>query len=84
MRTAKIAELKANLSAYLAEVRKGETVVVCDRATPIARLVPFDETDDLTILSAVDSSREIRKIKAPKLQKAVDIDKYLAESRTDK
>lgn len=84
MRTARIAEFKANLSAYLAEVRKGETVVVCDRATPIARLVPFDEPEDFTVLSAVDSARAIRKIKAPKLHKPVDIDKYLAESRTDK
>lgn len=84
MKTAKIAELKANLSAYLAEVRNGETVVVCDRETPIARLVPFAEIDDLTVLSAVDSARAIRKVKAPKLLKAVDIDKCLAESRTDK
>lgn len=84
MRTAKIAELKANLSAYLAEVRKGGTVVVCDRATPIARLVPFDEADDLTVVAAVDSSRDVRRIKPPKLHKPVDIDKYLRESRTDK
>ncbi len=79
-----IAELKANLSAHLAEVRKGSTVVVCDRATPIARLVPFNEADDLTILEAVDLPREARKIKPVKLQKPVDLDRILAESRGDK
>ena len=84
MKTAKIAELKANLSAYLSEVRKGEVVVVCDRATPIARLVPFDETEDLTVMNAVESSRGVTKIKPPKLRKQVDIDAYLRESRKDK
>ena len=84
MKTAKIAELKANLSAYLSEVRKGETVIVCDRATPIARLVPFDEADDLTVVAAVDSSREARKVRPPKLRRTIDIDKYLLESRADR
>ena len=38
--TAKISELKAKLSGYLAQVRRGATVTVCDRQTPIAQLVP--------------------------------------------
>ena len=37
-----VSELKAKLSGYLALVRGGSTVTVCDRKTPIARLVPFD------------------------------------------
>jgi prevent-host-death family protein len=37
----KIAELKNNLSRYLAYVREGGEVLVLDRDTPIARLVPF-------------------------------------------
>ena len=41
MTRAKVSELKARLSAYLAEVRGGGEVIVYDRATPIARLVPF-------------------------------------------
>ena len=84
MKQVKIATLKANLSAYLAEVRKGESVIVCDRATPIARLVPFDEVDDLTIIDGIDPPGEARKIKPPKLRKPVDIDKYLLASRADK
>ena len=39
MTRAGIAELKANLSAYLRRVRKGETITVMDRDTPIARIV---------------------------------------------
>src|SRR5262245_54106079 len=41
MTTAKVSELKAKLSAYLAEVRAGGRVVVYDRNIPIAQLVPF-------------------------------------------
>jgi prevent-host-death family protein len=36
-----IAELKNNLSRYLAFVRGGGEVVVLDRDTPVARIVPF-------------------------------------------
>ena len=37
-----VSELRAKLSGYLALVRRGATVTVCDRKTPIARLVRFD------------------------------------------
>lgn len=40
-RTVKVAELKARLSAYLRAARRGHPVTVCDRDTPIARLVPY-------------------------------------------
>ncbi|HWC66259.1 MAG TPA: type II toxin-antitoxin system prevent-host-death family antitoxin [Thermoanaerobaculia bacterium] len=36
-----IADLKAHLSERLARVRKGEQITVLDRATPIAKIVPF-------------------------------------------
>ena len=42
-RTAKVSELKAGLSAYLARVKAGEEVVVTDRGTPVARLVPVGQ-----------------------------------------
>ena len=35
--------LKAKLSGYLAQVRRGATITVCDRHTPIARLVPVKD-----------------------------------------
>lgn len=35
-----IGKLRNQLSAYLRRVRAGETVIVCDRDTPVARLEP--------------------------------------------
>jgi len=43
---AKISEVKARLSAYLRQVRAGETVVVLDRQTPVAQLVPIDAEEN--------------------------------------
>lgn len=40
MRKVRIAELKARLSACLRAVRQGETILVLDRDTPVARIVP--------------------------------------------
>jgi prevent-host-death family protein len=41
MRSVKIGDLKAKLSAHLQMVRDGEEVVVCDRNEPVARIVPI-------------------------------------------
>jgi len=41
MKNARISELRDKLSEYLAGVRRGETVIVYDRDTPIARLEPI-------------------------------------------
>lgn len=41
MKTVNIGELKNQLSVYLHYVRKGEEVVVRDRSTPVARILPF-------------------------------------------
>jgi prevent-host-death family protein len=37
----RVAALKARLSEYLRAVRQGQPVVVYDRNTPVARLVPY-------------------------------------------
>ncbi len=41
MKKAAVAELKASLSDYLAKVKAGEEVLVTDRGTPIAKIVPI-------------------------------------------
>ena len=41
-----VSELKANLSRYLREVRRGGEIQVTDRGTPIARLVPPAEPEN--------------------------------------
>ena len=44
----KIANLKNHLSRHLAAVRRGGEIVVYDRDTPIARIVPFVPRDPAT------------------------------------
>ena len=46
MRTAKISELKAKLSAHIEFVKNGEEVLIFDRNTPVARLVPAGPLND--------------------------------------
>ncbi len=41
MTTTGIADLKSRLSHYLRGVRRGGQVVVLDRDTPVARIVPY-------------------------------------------
>ena len=41
MRTVKIGALKAKLSAHIQYVKNGEEVIVCERDTPVARIVPI-------------------------------------------
>ena len=77
-----MAELKAHLSRILADVRAGETVIVCDRRTPIARLVPFDESGTgLVVLEPKRSADELRRIRGVKTRRPVDVVRLLRESR---
>ena len=78
-----MSELKAHLSAYLAEVRRGHSVVVCDRATPIARLVPYasDEADGFEVVPATLPARDLRKLRAIRPQRTVDVVRLLREDR---
>jgi antitoxin (DNA-binding transcriptional repressor) of toxin-antitoxin stability system len=46
MRTAKISELKAKLSAHIQYVKGGEEVLILDRNIPVARLVPAGPSED--------------------------------------
>jgi prevent-host-death family protein len=41
MRAAKVSELKASLSKYLARVKRGEQVLITERGRPVAKLVPL-------------------------------------------
>ena len=41
---ATISEVKNGLSAYLRRIRSGESVLVLDRRTPVARIVPVGRT----------------------------------------
>lgn len=41
MKAAKVSELKAGLSKYLARVKRGEQVLITERGKPVAKLVPL-------------------------------------------
>lgn len=82
--TVKVSELKARLSWYLAQVRSGGTVTVCDRKTPIARLVPVDDqAGGLVVREAIDPDG----LPLPgciKLKKRIDVVALLRADRADR
>jgi prevent-host-death family protein len=85
MKRAKVSELKAGLSSYLAKVRAGETVIVCDRTTPIAKLVPLDEgSEDVAIRRAARSIGELTTVRPVRLRKKIDVDKLLRQLRGER
>jgi len=81
MKQVKIAELKAGLSSYLAEVRNGEQLLVCDRATPIAILAPVGARDDIEIIPPRAAPIPLRQLRPVKLRKRLDVVTLLRESR---
>lgn len=84
MKRAKISELKARLSSYLARVRAGETVIVCDRATPIAQLAPLrEDSNGVQIREAAKSISELD-VRPVRLRKKADIDRLLRQLRGER
>jgi prevent-host-death family protein len=59
-----VAELKARLSRYLRAARRGETVTVYDRDTPVARLVPYEARAHET-LHVQKATTALRSVKLP-------------------
>jgi antitoxin (DNA-binding transcriptional repressor) of toxin-antitoxin stability system len=72
------------LSAYLADVRAGGEVVVCDRETPIARLVPVETNDDVSIIPASTPAASLKKVAGVRPKASVDVDGLLRELRRDR
>ena len=82
MKSAKVSDLKAHLSAYLAEVRLGETIIVCDRNTPIARLIPYEEDRGrFTVERPSRPLSDLEKVEGVELKRPTDILELLRESR---
>jgi prevent-host-death family protein len=55
-----IAELKAHLSENLRKVRRGRTLTVLDRDTPIARIVPYEAKTSLAVRRATRKPSDLR------------------------
>jgi len=63
---ATISDVKNSLSAYLRKVRAGETVLIMDRKTPIASLVPIVQSLD----NDTEAERLTRLVAAGTVQRA--------------
>lgn len=75
-----IAQLKAQLSAYVRAARRGQSVVVCERETPVARLVPY--ADEGAMLTSRPPTRAWGSTKLPPpLGRPVDGLAALSEER---
>jgi prevent-host-death family protein len=61
MTAVRIADLKARLSEHLRSVRKGRTLTVLDRDTPVARIVPY-AAEPIEVRRA---TRRLRDLKLP-------------------
>ncbi len=73
MKRTKVSDLKAHLSEYLAEVRAGGSLVVCDRTTPIARVLPYDEQDTLQIREPARPLADLAAVTGVKPRKPIDL-----------
>ncbi|MBI4600406.1 MAG: type II toxin-antitoxin system Phd/YefM family antitoxin [Planctomycetes bacterium] len=82
MKSAKVSELKARLSAYLAEVRRGGMVVVLDRNTPIARIVPYEEqVEKFRIEEPGRPKSDLKRVHGVRPRRPVDVVRLLREDR---
>ena len=77
-----VAELKARLSEFLRRVRRGETLTVLDRNTEIARIVPLEDADPLTVRAPAGVAERIQDVPLPEpLDVEVDVLDLLREER---
>jgi prevent-host-death family protein len=79
----RVAELKARLSEYLRRVRRGRSLVVMDRDTPIARIVPYEgRTPALRIRRPPPGAPRLQDVPLPPpFETDVDIVALLLEER---
>lgn len=73
MKRAKVSDLKAHLSEHLAEVRAGGSLVVCDRTTPIGRVLSSDEQDTLHIREPARALADLAAVTGVKPRKPIDV-----------
>jgi len=84
MKRVGIADLKAHLSGHLRAVKKGETLVVLERGTPVARIVPAGDLRGGVVTRP--PTRDLASVKQmlkrlPPLEPSVDSVAILLEDR---
>ena len=71
MTAVNIADLKARLSLHLRNVRRGRTIVVLDRMTPVAHIVPAEpEGGDVVVTAPAEGAPSLARVRMPKAAKA--------------
>jgi prevent-host-death family protein len=82
MKQVRIADLKARLSEYLRAVRRGETIAVLDRDTPVAQIVPIRDRPALRVRKPASGAPPPNRVRLPKpARRNVDIVELLLEER---
>jgi prevent-host-death family protein len=82
MKQVRIAELKARLSEYLRAVRRGESIAVLDRDTPVAQIVPVRDRPPLCVRKPAPGTPAPNRVPLPKPVKLeVDVVRLLLEER---
>ena len=82
MKQVGIADLKARLSEYLRAVRRGETIAVLDRETPVAQIVPVRDRAALRVRKPAPGTPRPNRVPLPKPAKLnVDVVQLLLEER---
>ena len=86
MKRVLISDLKAHLSEHLRAVQGGEPLVVMDRKTPIARIVPYSEPiEPVIIRKPKPGAPLVRDLPMPPpIVPKIDVMKYLDEERADR
>ena len=80
MRHVRIAVLKARLSEYLRAVRRGETVTVLDRDTPVAMIVPIRQPG-LRVRKPASGALRPKRVLPPPSDLKLDVLELLLEER---
>lgn len=76
-----VADLKAHLSEHLRAVRRGRTITVLDRDTPIARIVPY-VAEAIEVRSSSRRPRDLKRRALPsRPQSATDSLAVLLDDR---
>lgn len=60
MKSVNIAKFKSELGKYLGYIRHGEEVIVFDRSTPLARVIPFQSKESTLLFeNSVDNPKNL-------------------------
>jgi prevent-host-death family protein len=82
MKQVRIADLKARLSEYLRAVRRGESIAVLDRDTPVAQIVPVRDRLSLRVRKPAPGTPAPNRVRRPKSAELdLDIVDLLLEER---